>query len=127
MPPAPGPPRMVASVHREAVVGKTTATAYTLHACAEHGWSDRAVDADPQASLANWATAANWHIPVEARPDARLHHDLPEVVGYDTLIVDTPGTVHGRPIILSALRAATHVLIPTAPSPLEYDQLKPMR
>jgi chromosome partitioning protein len=122
MPPAPGP-AIVAVVNPKGGSGKTTTTAYTLHALAEQGHRVLGVDADPQASLAKWAEQAHWRIPVDPRPDARLHRDLPGVVGYDILIVDTPGTDHGLPIVASALQAATHVLIPLAPTPAEYERL----
>lgn len=123
MPTAPGP-TIITIANPKGGSGKTTAAAYTLHALAEAGLRVLGVDADPQASLARWAQQAAWRISVEPRPDARLHKDLPGVVGYTHIVVDTPGTDHGLPIVMSALQAATHVLIPLAPTPAEFDRLR---
>lgn len=123
MPTAPGP-RILAVVNPKGGSGKTTTCAYTLHALHERGLRVLGVDADPQANLTSWANTAGWRVPVDPRPDARLHKDLPGVVGFQVIVVDTPGTDHGLPIVMSALQAATHVMIPLAPTPVEFDRLR---
>lgn len=105
--------------------GKTTTAAFVAHALHERGLRVLAVDADPQGSLLSWQETAGWPFPCVALPSAELHRDVPGVAGdwFDVVVVDTPPTEHGRPIALSAVRAATHVLVPVAPTPVEYQRL----
>jgi chromosome partitioning protein len=109
--------------------GKTTTAAHVAHAQHEQGWRVLAVDADPQGSLYTWHAAAGFPFPAVQMPSARLHRDLPGIVGdrYDVVVVDTPGTEHGRAITLSAVRAASHVLVPCAPGLIEYERLRALR
>ncbi len=53
----------------------------------------------------------------------KLHRTLPGIVGssYDAVVIDTPPTDSG--IMTSALRIATHVVIPMAPTAAEYERL----
>lgn len=105
--------------------GKTTSSAYFGHVLQE--WGDRVllVDADPQRSLLRWAEIADWPIATTALPTSKLHRDLRGITGdrFDAIVVDTPPLEHDRGIVISALRVATHVLIPMAPTPIEYDRL----
>jgi chromosome partitioning protein len=105
--------------------GKTVSAAYVLHVLAELGWDVLGVDADPQQSLLRWHDLGDWAFPVVALPSDRLHRDLPGIAGtrFRGLVVDTPPTEHGKQIALSAARAASHVLVPVAPAPVEYDRL----
>ena len=104
---------------------KTVTAAFMAHALAELGRSVIVLDADPQASISRWADQAEWTIPVRGAAHAKLH--LPsvgvevEARGFDAVVVDTPGTEHGRHVVESAIRAATHVLVPVAPSSAEVD------
>lgn len=105
--------------------GKSTTVAYTGHVL--HEWGDRVllVDADPQRSLLRWAEVADWSIPTTAQPTSKLHKDLPGIMGnrFDAAVIDTPPLEHDRGIVVSALRIATHVVVPMAPTPIEYDRL----
>jgi len=105
--------------------GKTTTAAYVAHVL--HEWGDRVllVDADPQGSALRWAEVADWPVATTALPTPKLDRDLPGIVGdrFDAVVIDTPPLAHDRGIVIAALRAATHVLIPMAPSPIEYDRL----
>lgn len=109
--------------------GKTTTAAYAAHALHELGARVLAVDADPQASLLKWSEAAGWPFPCVALPSAKIHRELAGIVGdrWQVVVIDTPPTEHGRAIALSAVRAATHVLVPVAPSPIEYERLRDLR
>jgi len=105
--------------------GKTTSAAHLVHTLAELGRRSLAVDADPQGSLLKWQELGGWPVPAVGLPSASLHRDLPGIVGaqFDAVVIDTPGTAQGRSITLSAIRAATHVLVPCAPTPVEFQRL----
>ena len=105
--------------------GKTTTAAYVAHALHEQGKRVLVVDADPQGSALRWSQTAEWPLAVVALPTPRLSRQLPEITGdrFDAVVIDTPPLEHDRGIVLSAMRAASHLLIPLAPSPIEYDRL----
>lgn len=119
-------PAVLAVVNLKGGSGKTTTAAYTAHALHERGLRVLAVDADPQASLYTWHTAAPFPFPCVCLPSGRLHREVPGIAGtaYDVVVIDTPPTEHGRTISLSALRGATHALVPVAPAPVEYERLR---
>lgn len=50
---------------------------------------------------------------------------LRAIVGdrFDGVVIDTPSLDHDRSIVVSALRVATHVVIPLAPTAIEYHRL----
>lgn len=109
--------------------GKTTSTAWCAHALHERGLRVLVVDADPQRSALTWHQAAGWPFPCFALPSSKLHREIAgHAAGrYDIVIIDTPGTDEGRAIARSAVRAATHVLIPSAPTPIEFERLRGLR
>lgn len=110
---------------------KTTTVAYLAHALAEQGRKVLVVDADPQGSISRWAEMAEWTIPVRGMATARLH--VPgvgvdvEAGGYDAVLIDTPPTEKEKGIVESAIRAATHVLVPLAPSSVEVERMPVVR
>lgn len=113
---------------------KTTSAAFLLHALAESGVNVLGVDADPQGSLSRWAEQADWLVPVVGMPVANLHRQLPGVTGdaitgqrYDGVVIDTPPLEDHRSIVVSTLRLATHVIVPMAPNPIEYERLGSVR
>lgn len=108
---------------------KTTSAAFVAHVLHEQGRRVLMVDADPQGSALRWHEFASWPFPVIRLDSGRLHRDLDGIVGdrYEALVIDTPPLLDHRGIVLSALRTATHVLIPCAPTPIEYERLAPMR
>ncbi len=110
-------------------VGKTTAAAHAATALAECGATVLAVDADPQGSLFGWQQMAGLPFAAAKLPVPTLYRELPGRIGPQVshVVIDTPGTEHGRPIVLGAIRAATHVIIPLAPSPIEYREMARMR
>lgn len=116
---------VLAVVNLKGGTGKTTTAAFAAHALHERGLRVLAVDADPQGSLFTWHQAADWPFPCVQLPSAKLHRELDGLTGdsYDVVVVDTPPTEHGRAIALSAVRAASHVLVPVAPTPMEYQRL----
>lgn len=128
-PPAVAAPTTLAVVNLKGGAGKTTTAAFVAHALHERGRAVLVVDADPQGSALKWHEVADWPFPCVGMDSAKLHRAIPGVAGdrFDTVVIDTPGTEHGRGITLSAVRAATHVLIPTAPTPVEYERLRGLR
>ena len=109
---------------------KTTTAAFVLHALAEAGLSALGVDADGEnESLLAWSEAGEWSIPVIGMPVADLHRKLPGVVGdrYDAVVVDTPPMKERRGVVASAVRIATHVLVPMAPTGMEYARVPAIR
>jgi chromosome partitioning protein len=128
----------IAVVNLKGGTSKTLASAQVAHALHELGARVLAVDSDPQQSLLRWHGLADWPIPCVALPSAKLHRNLPGIVGdrFTAVVIDTPpigpsdegaDRRHGALIALSAARAATHVLIPVAPTPAEYDRLPAVR
>lgn len=106
---------------------KTTSSAFLAHALAENGHRVLIIDADPQASITRWAEMAEWTIPVRGMATGRLHVpgvgvDL-EASDYDAVVIDTPPTEKERGIVESAIRAATHVLVPLAPTSAEVERM----
>jgi chromosome partitioning protein len=103
---------------------KTTSAAFLAHALAERGRRVLVVDADPQASITRWAEMAEWRLPVVGKATGRLHVELEEIVGdrFDAVVIDTPPTDKLRGIVESAIRAATTVLVPIAPTSAEYER-----
>lgn len=121
-------PAVLAVVHTKGGAGKTTAAAHVASALHERGLRVLAVDADPQQSLWKWHEVAPFPFRVGIMPSARLHL---EVLGFggspDVIVIDTPGRKEGLPIVQSALLAATHVLVPVAPTPIEVREMGEVR
>ncbi len=110
---------------------KTTSAAFLAHALAERGLRVLVVDADPQCSITRWAELAEWTIPVRGMAHGRLHVagtgvDL-EAAGHDAVVIDTPPSERERGIVESAIRAATHVLVPMAPTTVEFERMAAVR
>lgn len=108
--------------------GKTTTAAHLLAALAERG---RAVgiDADRQGSLLSWAEFAGQGFPwVVAQSSPRLDQQLRGIAGgADYVVVDTPNDpTRDQDVLRGSLRAADVVLVPIAPSPVEFLRLKPL-
>ncbi|MCV7213697.1 ParA family protein [Mycobacterium crocinum] len=109
---------------------KTTTAAFVLHALAEAGLPALGVDADGEnESLLAWSETGEWSIPVIGMPVADLHRKLPGVIGdrYDAVVIDTPPMKERRGVVASAIRIATHVLVPMAPTGMEYARIPAIR
>lgn len=109
--------------------GKTTTAAYVAHALHELGARVLAVDADPQASLIKWAKAGGFPFATEPLVSDKLHRELPGIVGdrWQVVVIDTPPTEHSRAAARSAVLASTHVIVPVAPAPVEYERMRAVR
>lgn len=109
---------------------KTTSAAFVLHALQEAGLSAIGVDADGEnESLLRWSEAGEWTVPVIGLPVNDLHRKLPGIVGdrYNAVVVDTPPMKERLGVVASAIRLATHVLVPMAPTGIEYSRLPAIR
>lgn len=109
---------------------KTTSAVFSAHVLAERGMRVLLVDADPQGSALRWHEyAEGFPFPVISLSTGRLHRDLDGITGdrYDAAVIDTPPLEDHRAVVVSALRRATHVLVPCAPTPIEYERLSPTR
>ena len=104
---------------------KTTTTVLLGHAINRAGLSVAMVDADPQESLTSWSDKAGFEIPVVANPVTKLHTKLSGIFGnrFDVIVIDTPPLDEQAGIVYGALRAATSVLVPIAPTTMEYHRL----
>ncbi|WP_254423496.1 ParA family protein [Mycobacteroides abscessus] len=109
---------------------KTTTAAFMLHALADAGLSALGVDADGEnESLLSWSEAGGWSVPVIGLPVTDLHRKLPGIAGdrYDAVVIDTPPMKERRGVVGSAIRLATHVVVPMAPTGMEYARLPAIR
>ncbi len=120
---------VVAVVNLKGGSTKTTSAAFIAHVLHEQGGRVLVVDSDPQGSALRWQEAAEWPMSVIRLDSARLHKELPGIVGdrYDWVVIDTPPLADHRGIAMSAMRIATHVVIPVAPTPIEYDRMPAVR
>lgn len=110
---------------------KTTSAAFLAHALAEQGLRVLVIDADPQCSISRWAELAEWAIPVRGMAHGRLHAPdtgvALEAAGHDAVVIDTPPSERERGIVESAIRSATHVLVPMAPTTVEFERMAAVR
>lgn len=113
----------VAVVNLKGGTGKTTTAGFLAHVWHERGRRVLLVDADPQASAARWSEDAEWPIPVVQLASPRLHVNLPGIVSdQDVVVIDTPPS-DSPPIVTSALRVATHVVVAIPPNPADQERL----
>lgn len=110
---------------------RTTTSAFLAHALAEQGRRVLVVDADEQASISRWAELADWKIPVVGMPSGRLHVPGSGVDGirgdHDAVVIDTPPSVRLQGVVESAIRAATHIVVPVAPTSAEVERMAVLR
>jgi len=73
-------------------------------------------------SLLRWSEAGEWTVPVIGLSVNDLHRKLPGIVGerYNAVVIDTPPMKERLGVVASAIRLATHVLVPMAPTGIEY-------
>lgn len=97
--------------------GKSCLSLHLAHAIALSKRKVILIDADPQASVSNWAAVREEPAPFVVVGMARdtLHRDLPNLVtDYDHCVIDTPPRTTA--IVRSAVIASDLVLCPVQPS-----------
>ncbi len=118
---------IIAVVNLKGGTGKTTSSVFLAHALHEQGRRVLLVDADPQGSALSWNEDAPEPFPfgVVGLPTKELHRQLQDYIGQDVnaVVIDTPPLEQKSGIVLSALRVATLVVVPMAPTPIEYKRL----
>ena len=100
--------------------GKTTIALHLAHALALQDYQVMLIDADPQGSSRDWATARESDAPFSVigldRPI--IHKEISKLSqGYDYVIID--GAPRVSDLTRSAILATDLVLIPIQPSPLD--------
>lgn len=122
-------PQVLAVVNLKGGSSKTTTAAFVAHVLHERGERVIVVDADPQGSALRWQEDGDWPLPVIGMASTKLHRELPGIVGdrFGWAVIDTPPLDAQQGIVMSALRAASHVLVPVAPTPIEYERLPQVR
>lgn len=109
---------------------KTTTAAYVAHALAAAGLDTLAIDADGEnESLLRWSELGEWDLPVIALPSATLHKRIAAVAKpFDAVVIDTPPMDESAGgVVTSALRAASHVCVPCAPTAMDFDRIGAVR
>jgi chromosome partitioning protein len=118
----------IAVVNLKGGTAKTTSSVFLAHALHEQGRRVLLVDADPQSSAMRWCELAEEPFPMTMVQLATktLHKQLRDYSGgdrYDAVVIDTPPLEEQAGIVASALRVASQVIMPMAPTPIEYDRL----
>lgn len=122
-------PIVVVVANLKGGTAKSTSAAFLAHALAAMGLRVRMIDADPQGSTLRWQGLAEWSIPVLGLPTSTLHRQIWGVIdpaSVDVVVVDTPPLEEQHGVVVSALRIATDVVIPMAPTMMELDRLGPV-
>jgi chromosome partitioning protein len=116
-------PVRIAVVSLKGGVGKTITAVHLAAGFSERGRA-LLVDSDPYRSALRWAEKAGERFPCQVItvPGRSLHWQLPELGrGHDFLVIDTPP--NDEAVARSATLAATAVVIPVGPSPMDVDRL----
>jgi chromosome partitioning protein len=115
--------RIIAVAGQKGGVGKSSTTLALATLGAEAGDRTLVVDVDPQGSASGWTEmleAAEIPVPFDTVADtdpqilSRMRDGLADQ--FDTIWVDTPGSLEGRGVLEAVIRQADYVIAPTRPS-----------
>lgn len=104
----------IASVtNQKGGVGKTTATMNIASELAQHS-RVLVVDVDPQQSASEWAELAGESLPFDfaSESDPSVLARLREASDYDTIFVDTPGSIENSDLLAAVLDSSDFVILP---------------
>jgi chromosome partitioning protein len=109
---------VIAVLNQKGGSGKTTIATHLARAIQIAGHSVLLVDSDPQGSARDWAAVRDDHpVPVIGIDRPTIDRDLKSIAKKDYVIID--GAPQVVDLAVSAIKAATFILIPVQPSP--YD------
>ena len=114
----------IALVNQKGGVGKSTSAVYLAAGLARYGRT-LLVDSDPQQTALTWSElAGDGFPPVVSLPTRDLRRRLRELgEDYEHVVIDCPP---GNPAISrSAALAANFIIIPTSPTLVDLDRLRP--
>lgn len=121
----------IAVVNLKGGSSKTTTAAFVAAALHEAKLRPVGVDADGEnESFADWAVEAPLPFPVVKLVVPNLAERLPGVLDetrFGAAVIDTPPMKEHRKVVAGAVEKATHVLVPMAPTPMEYKRLPAVR
>jgi chromosome partitioning protein len=121
---------VIAVVNLKGGSAKTTTAAFTAHALHEAGLTVAGVDADGEnESFAGWHEEVRFPFPVFPLVVPDLAHRLHGVLGdrFEAAVLDTPPMQEHRRVVRGAIEVATHIVVPMAPTPMEYRRLPAVR
>lgn len=116
--------RVVSVIGQKGGLGKTT-TVMNLAACFSRAASVAVVDVDPQQTATDWAEAAGENLPFDftSETDPSML-SLMRQLEYDTVIVDTPGSLADEDVLNAVLDVSDFVVAPLTPS---FMEVKPVQ
>lgn len=109
---------VIAVLNQKGGAGKTTVATHLARAWQLAGKDVLLVDSDPQGSARDWAAVReDQPVPVVGIDRPTIDRDLKSVAAKDLVVID--GAPQAADLAVSAIKAATFILIPVQPSP--YD------
>lgn len=109
---------VIAVLNQKGGAGKTTIATHLARALQIGGADVLMVDSDPQGSARDWAAVReDQPVPVVGIDRPTIDRDLKSIARKDFVIID--GAPQAADLAVSAIKAATFILIPVQPSP--YD------
>lgn len=109
---------VIAILNQKGGAGKTTIATHLARALQIGGADVLLVDSDPQGSARDWAAVReDQPVPVVGIDRPTIDRDLKSIARKDFVIID--GAPQAADLAVSAIKAATFILIPVQPSP--YD------
>jgi chromosome partitioning protein len=109
---------VIAVLNQKGGSGKTTIATHLARALQLDGADVLLVDSDPQGSARDWAAVReDQSVPVVGIDRPTIERDLKSVARKDFVVID--GAPQAADLAVSAIKAASFVLIPVQPSP--YD------
>ena len=110
--------KVIAVLNQKCGSGKTTIATHLARAWQLSGKDVLLIDSDPQGSARDWASVREDHpLPVVGIDRPTIDRDLKSVVRKDVVVID--GAPQAADLAISAIKAASFILIPVQPSP--YD------
>ena len=109
---------VIAVLNQKGGAGKTTIATHLARAFQLAGSSVLLVDSDPQGSARDWAAVReDQPVPVVGIDRPTIDRDLKSIAKMDYVVID--GAPQAADLAVSAIKAASFILIPVQPSP--YD------